>query len=68
MVSDFKSGAKDEDEFWMMVPERKILNRFLAVRDRSGKYLGMIEHLLDFTAMEELAEAKKDSYKRWPDE
>ena len=40
MVSDFKSGAKDEDEFWMMVPERKILNRFLAVRDRSGKYLG----------------------------
>ena len=68
MVSDFKSGAKDEDEFWMMVPERKILNRFLAVRDRSGKYLGMIEYLLDFTAMDELAEAKKDSYKRWPDE
>lgn len=68
MVSDFKSGAKDEDEFWMMVPERKILNRFLAVRDRSGKYLGMVEYLLDFTAMEELAEAKKDSYKRWPDE
>ena len=68
MVSDFKSGAKDEDEFWMMVPERKILNRFLSVRGRSGKYLGMIEYLLDFTAMEELAEAKKDSYKRWPDE
>ena len=67
MVSDFKS-AKDEDEFWMMVPERKILNRFLAVRDRSGKYLGMVEYLLDFTAMEELAEAKKDSYKRWPDD
>jgi DUF438 domain-containing protein len=68
MVSDFKSGAKDEDEFWMMVPERKILNRFLTVRDRSGKYLGMIEYLLDFTAMDELAEAKKDSYQRWPDE
>jgi DUF438 domain-containing protein len=68
MVSDFKNGAKDEDEFWMMVPERRILNRFLAVRDGSGKYLGMIEYLLDFTVMDELAEAKKDSYKRWPDE
>jgi uncharacterized protein len=68
MVSDFKSGTKDEDEFWMMVPERKILNRFLAVRDRSGKYLGMIEYLLDFTAMDELAEAKKNAYRRWPDE
>lgn len=68
MVSDFKSGAKDEDEFWMMVPDRKILNRFLAVREKSGNYLGMIEYLLDFTAMDELAEAKKDSYQRWPDE
>jgi DUF438 domain-containing protein len=68
LVSDFKNGVKDEDEFWIMVPERKILNRFLAVRDRSGKYQGMIEYLLDFTAMDELAEAKKDAYKRWPDE
>jgi uncharacterized protein len=61
-VSEFKSGAKDEEEFWMNIPERRILNRFLAVRDKSGKYLGMIEYLLDFTAMEELAEAKKDAY------
>jgi uncharacterized protein len=68
MVLDFKSRKKDEDEFWMMVPERRLLNRFLAVRDKSGNYLGMIEYVLDFTAMDELAEAKKDSYKRWPDD
>lgn len=67
MVSDFKSGKKDEDEFWLMVPERPILNRFLAVRNRRGDYLGMIEFLVDFKAVEELAEAKKDSYKRYPD-
>jgi uncharacterized protein len=67
MVSDFKSGAKNEDEFWLMGLDRKILNRFLAVRNPDGKYLGMIEYLLDFTAMEELAEAKKDSYARWPE-
>lgn len=67
MVSDFKSGARDEDEFWLMGLDRKILNRFLAVRNPDGKYLGMIEYLLDFTAVEELAEAKKDSYARWPE-
>jgi len=67
MVSDFKSGAKDEDEFWLMGLDRKILNRFLAVRNPEGKYLGMIEYLLDFTAMDELVEAKKDSYARWPE-
>ena len=67
MVSDFKSGARDEDEFWLMGLDRKILNRFLAVRNPDGKYLGMIEYLLDFTAVEELAEAKRDSYARWPE-
>jgi len=39
------------------------LNRFLAVRDKSGKYMGCMEYLLDFTALEKLAEAKKDSHK-----
>ncbi len=68
MVSDFKSGAKDEGEFWLMIPERPLLNRFLAVRDKSGKYLGMIEFLVDFKGYEELAEAKKDSYKRHPEQ
>jgi DUF438 domain-containing protein len=68
MVSDFKSGAKDEDEFWIMIPERPLLNRFLAVRNKSAEYLGLIEFLVDFKSYEELAEAKKDSYKRYPEE
>jgi hypothetical protein len=33
------------------------------VRDESGEYLGCIEYLLDFTALEALAEAKKDSHR-----
>jgi uncharacterized protein len=63
-VSNLKSGAKDEEEFWLLFPDRKIMNRFLAVRDRSGRYLGMIEYLLDFKAVDELAEAKKDAHVR----
>ena len=64
MLDDFRSGAKDEDEFWMDGLGIKLLNRFLAVRDENGKYLGCLEYLLNFTAVEELAEAKKDSYRR----
>ena len=63
-ISNLKTGKKEEEEFWLLFPDRKILNRFLAVRDSSGKYLGMIEYLLDFKAMDELAEAKKGAHAR----
>lgn len=63
MLADFKSRRKDEDEFWIDGVGTKLLNRFLAVRDESGQYLGCIEYLLDFTALEKLAEAKKDSHR-----
>jgi len=63
-ISNLKAGKKDEEEFWLLFPDRKILNRFLAVRDKTGKYLGMIEYLLDFKAVEELAEAKKEAHAR----
>lgn len=63
-VANLKTGKKDEENFWILFPGQKILNRFLAVRDKEGNYLGMIEYLLDFKAMDELAEAKKDAHKR----
>jgi DUF438 domain-containing protein len=63
MLDDFKTGKKDEDEFWIEGVGIKLLNRFLAVRDKSGKYIGCLEYLLDFTAMEQLAEEKKDSHR-----
>jgi PAS domain S-box-containing protein len=63
MLEDFRSGRKDENEFWVDGLGVELLNRFLAVRDESGEYLGCIEYLLDFTALEKLAEAKKDSHR-----
>jgi DUF438 domain-containing protein len=63
MLDDLRSGRKDEDEFWIDGLGVAILNRFLAVRDASGKYLGCIEYLLNLTALEELAEAKKASHR-----
>ena len=63
MLEDLRTGRKDEDEFWIDGLGVKLLNRFLAVRDESGKYLGCVEYLLDFTALEELAKAKADSHR-----
>ena len=62
MLDDLKSGRKDEDEFWIHGLGNRILNRFLAVRDKSGRYLGVMEYLLDFTATEQLAETKKEAH------
>jgi len=63
MLDDLRSGRKDEDEFWIDGLGVKLLNRFLAVRDECGKYLGCIEYLLDFTALEALARAKQDAHR-----
>ena len=63
MLDDLRAGSKDEDEFWIDGLVVKLLNRFLAVRDESGRYLGCIEYLLDFTALEALAKAKEDAHR-----
>ena len=65
ILSDFKSGKKDEAEFWVPLEhvDMKALNRFFAIRDKSGKYLGTMEYLLNFTYIENIAEEKKDAYR-----
>jgi DUF438 domain-containing protein len=65
LIENLRSGKKDEDEFWVSY-EQKILNRFLAVRGKNGEFLGIIEYLLDFNAVEKIAEEKKDAYKLFP--
>jgi uncharacterized protein len=65
LVSNLESGAKDEEEFWVSYSDR-ILNRFIAVRSKEGKYLGLIQYLFRFKDLEKLAEEKKEAYKLLP--
>ncbi len=65
LISNLKDGVKDEEEFWVSFNDR-ILNRFIAVRNKQGKYLGMIQYLFRFKDLEKLAEEKKDAYKLLP--
>jgi DUF438 domain-containing protein len=64
-INNLKSGKKDEQEFWVSYSDR-LLNRFIAVRGGDGKYLGLIQYLLDYKALEKLAEEKKNAYKIFP--
>jgi len=65
LISNLRSGAKDEEEFWVSYSDR-ILNRFIAVRGKDGKYLGLIQYLFRFKDLEKLAEEKKEAYKLFP--
>ena len=64
ILADFKSGEKDEAEFWVVAEEIgfRALNRFFAIRDKSGAYLGTMEYLLNFSYIDQIAEEKKDAY------
>lgn len=43
IVNDFKSGAKDNEDFWIKMGKLYVLIRFFAVRDKDGQYLGTLE-------------------------
>ncbi len=64
ILSDFKAGKADEAEFWIPSLAPKMLNRFIALRDKAGKYMGILEYVLDFNAVEQIAIDKKDAPKR----
>jgi uncharacterized protein len=43
IVEGFKKGTMDKAEFWIDFKGDKVLIRYFPVRDRQGKYLGVVE-------------------------
>lgn len=43
ILEDFKSGAKDQEDFWLQMNGQFILIQYFAVRDESGIYMGTLE-------------------------
>jgi hypothetical protein len=54
VISDLKSGKRDMAEFWIDLGERKIYIRYFAVRDKAGKYLGVLEVTQDITDIQKI--------------
>ena len=59
VVSDLKAGKRDAAEFWIDLGGRKIYIRYFAVRDKSGKYLGILEVSQDITDIRSLEGQKR---------
>lgn len=43
LLEDFKSGRKDEEDFWIQIKDKFVYIRYFAVRDEEGRYMGTLE-------------------------
>ena len=59
VVSDLKSGRRDVAEFWIDLGGRKVYIRYFAVRDKAGKYLGILEVTQDITNIQKITGQKR---------
>ena len=59
VVSDLKSGKRDVAEFWIDLKGRKIYIRYFPVKDKEGKYLGILEVSQDITEIQKIEGEKR---------
>ena len=59
ILSDFKTGRQDSAAFWIDLKGRKIYIRYFAVRDKAGRYLGMLEATQDITEIKKIEGEKR---------
>ena len=59
VVSDLKAGRRDVAEFWIDLKGRKIYIRYFTVKDKAGKYLGIVEVTQDITDLQKIEGEKR---------
>jgi len=59
IVSDFKSGKKEEEAFWIKAKDAYIYIRYFAVRDKTGEYMGVLEVTQNIKPIQELTGEKR---------
>ena len=59
LVEDFKSGAKDGEDFWIQMGPNYILIRYFAVRSERGEYLGVLEVTQNIAPLREITGEKR---------
>ena len=47
IIGSFKSGTQDEVSVWLKKNGKDMLIKYMAVRDKNGKYLGTMEIVQD---------------------
>ena len=59
IVEDFKDGKKDQESFWLKLGGKYVYIRYFAVRDKEGKYLGVVEVSQDIGPIQEIEGEKR---------
>ncbi|MBN1524238.1 MAG: DUF438 domain-containing protein [Spirochaetales bacterium] len=59
IISSFKDGTKNCEDFWITMKEKKILIRYFAVRDSQNNYLGTLEVSQDITGIQAIKGEKR---------
>jgi len=59
VINDLKSGKRDVAEFWIDLKGRKVYIRYFSVRDKAGKYLGILEVTQDITDLQKITGEKR---------
>lgn len=59
LLEDFKSGAKDKEDFWIQMGGKFVYIRYFAVRDEEGKYVGAMEFTQDIAPIQQISGQKR---------
>ncbi|MCW3989800.1 MAG: PAS domain-containing protein [Candidatus Bathyarchaeota archaeon] len=59
IIDEMKTGARDAADFWINYKGMKVSIRYLAVRDKDGKYLGCLEVSQDITDLQKIDGEKR---------
>jgi len=59
VVSDLKSGKRKVAEFWIELKGRMIYIRYFPVKDKQGKYIGVVEVSQDITDLQKIKGEKR---------
>ena len=59
IVNDFKTGRKDQEDFWIKLGDKFVLIRYYAVRNDKGEYLGVLEVTQDIKEIQQIVGEKR---------
>jgi DUF438 domain-containing protein len=59
LVSDFKAGIKDSEDFWIKMGDLYVYIRYFAVRDENGEYVGTMEVTQNIKPIQEITGEKR---------
>jgi len=59
IVNDFKSGKRDNADFWLKLGDKYAYIRYFAVRNEKGEYLGTLEVTQDIKPIQEITGEKR---------